>query len=303
MFETIVVGVDGREGGRDALALAGLLQRSFGSEIIAVHAFPYSYFLGANATARYDVAARQESLDMLARELEAAGMQGTPEARSDDSAARTLHEAAEHYDADLIVVGSDRHGRVGRVLPGDVTASALHGSPCAVAVAPRGYADQEHQIRAIAVGLDGSPEAEMALHTAAQAAAIVDARVEIAFVVAPAAPRTGWSPYAPITVVELQRSTRERAEREVEEALARLGPDATGHTPDGLAHERLAELSERVDLLVVGSRGYGPLRRLLLGSTSGKLVREAACPVIALPRGAVETASPIDDAAVAQSES
>ena len=40
MFKTIIVGVDGREGGRDALALAASLQRVFASELIAVHAFP-----------------------------------------------------------------------------------------------------------------------------------------------------------------------------------------------------------------------------------------------------------------------
>ena len=39
-----------------------------------------------------------------------------------------------------------------------------------------------------------------------------------------------------------------------------------------------------VDLLLVGSRGYGPLRRALLGSVSGALVRDAGGPVIIIPR-------------------
>jgi nucleotide-binding universal stress UspA family protein len=39
-------------------------------------------------------------------------------------------------------------------------------------------------------------------------------------------------------------------------------------------------------MIVVGSRGWGPVRRLLLGSTSERLVREAACPVIAVARPA-----------------
>jgi hypothetical protein len=37
---------------------------------------------------------------------------------------------------------------------------------------------------------------------------------------------------------------------------------------------------------VVGSRGWGPVRRILLGSTSARLMREAHCPVLVLPRGA-----------------
>ena len=45
MFDTIVIGVDAREGGRDALALAARLARSFDSGLIAVHAYPYDWFI------------------------------------------------------------------------------------------------------------------------------------------------------------------------------------------------------------------------------------------------------------------
>jgi nucleotide-binding universal stress UspA family protein len=50
--------------------------------------------------------------------------------------------------------------------------------------------------------------------------------------------------------------------------------------------EELAKRSEAADLLLTGSRGYGPMRAVLLGSVSGRLVREADCPVIVVPRGA-----------------
>lgn len=52
MFKTIIVGVDGRDGGRDALALAASLQRVFAGDLIAVHAFPVDYYVGRAATAR-----------------------------------------------------------------------------------------------------------------------------------------------------------------------------------------------------------------------------------------------------------
>ena len=51
MFKTIVVGVDGREGGRDALALAASLQGVFGSDLVAVHAFPRTITSAAGPTA------------------------------------------------------------------------------------------------------------------------------------------------------------------------------------------------------------------------------------------------------------
>ena len=51
------------------------------------------------------------------------------------------------------------------------------------------------------------------------------------------------------------------------------------------AHTALAAASGDLDLLVCGSRGYGPVRRVLLGSVSRRLSHEARCPLIVLPRG------------------
>jgi nucleotide-binding universal stress UspA family protein len=48
----------------------------------------------------------------------------------------------------------------------------------------------------------------------------------------------------------------------------------------------LTERSHDLDLLVMGSRGYGPLHAVLLGVVSGRVIRDAACPVIVVPRGA-----------------
>jgi nucleotide-binding universal stress UspA family protein len=53
----------------------------------------------------------------------------------------------------------------------------------------------------------------------------------------------------------------------------------------GEPSEQLALHSGRLDLLVMGSRGYGPLRAVLAGGVSGRVAREADCPVIVVPRG------------------
>jgi nucleotide-binding universal stress UspA family protein len=47
--------------------------------------------------------------------------------------------------------------------------------------------------------------------------------------------------------------------------------------------ERLSEHTQSLDLLVLGSRGYGPLRSVLLGGVSGHLIRTASCPVVVCP--------------------
>ena len=76
-------------------------------------------------------------------------------------------------------------------------------------------------------------------------------------------------------------SEEERAEATA--ALAALdGVD--GEVESGLAGEELALFSDRVDLLVIGSRGYGPLRSLMLGGTAVHLAANARCPLVVLPR-------------------
>ena len=48
--------------------------------------------------------------------------------------------------------------------------------------------------------------------------------------------------------------------------------------------EELIRADEGLDLLVLGSRRWGPVRRLALGSTSERVIRDAACPVLVPPR-------------------
>jgi nucleotide-binding universal stress UspA family protein len=64
--------------------------------------------------------------------------------------------------------------------------------------------------------------------------------------------------------------------------------DASETLLDGDPQELLAGQSAELDLLAVGSRGYGPLRAVLLGSVSSALVRSAQSPLVVVPRGAEE---------------
>lgn len=81
---------------------------------------------------------------------------------------------------------------------------------------------------------------------------------------------------------------RRRREEELAQAVSALEPDldAGGTLLDGEAGGLLAEESGELDLLVVGSRGYGPLRAVLLGSVSSGLVRSAESPLVVVRRGA-----------------
>jgi nucleotide-binding universal stress UspA family protein len=92
----------------------------------------------------------------------------------------------------------------------------------------------------------------------------------------------------------------EHAKRLVADAVAQLGEGAVGEAVVGMAGEELVQLSREVDMLVVGSRGYGPVRRTLLGSTSDRLVHDAACPVVVVPRDAVRHEHTADPSTMAE---
>jgi nucleotide-binding universal stress UspA family protein len=83
----------------------------------------------------------------------------------------------------------------------------------------------------------------------------------------------------------------ERATRELEDAIAKIDAElgAVAEFKIGDAAQILTEASQRLDLLVVGSRGYGPLHAVMVGGVAGRLARDAACPLIVVPRGAGHT--------------
>jgi nucleotide-binding universal stress UspA family protein len=235
MFKTIIVGVDGHEGGRDALALADRLAQSFGGEIVAVHAYPYDYFVGRGADREFEAAMRQGAMETLETELSHAGVAAHPVVVSDDSPGRALHRTAELEDGDLIVVGSAHRGRIGRVLAGDHATGALHGAPCAVLVAPRGYAARGAKLETIGVGFDGSPEARAALAVARAIAEAAGARMRVIEVVAPTEPGGPFAGYQR-DWVEHARIKREDAEERLAAILSELGASPRATLPSAIPH-------------------------------------------------------------------
>src|SRR5665213_54886 len=274
MFEKVLVGVDGRSGGRDAIMLARLLAASH-SQVVLANVYGEVGMSGAGGLAI--AAARDDARALLTRERRAASLEAETVARYHGAPGRALHEIAEDESADLLVVGSCHRGRIGRVLMGDDTIGALNGAPCAVAIAPRGYASKPHWLRAIGVGHDGSPESGLALKAARSLAQ--DHQVAIrALAVVP----LQSVPTDVLTPLDWTDET----ERVIAAERVRMQTfkNVEGSVVYGDPSAELAAFGAEVDLLVVGSRGYGPLGRLLNGSTSTYLARHTSCPLLVLPR-------------------
>jgi nucleotide-binding universal stress UspA family protein len=287
MYAPVLVGValDDRDTG--VVALGRALARLLEAPLALVHAYPYDP--GWVPAPEYDETLRRNAEAGLAK-LAAALPPGRPmsiHTYASASPARGLHLAAEQLGAQLLVVGSTHRGAIGQVLPGGVGERLLHGAPCPVAIAPRGYGDEPVPLDEIGIAFDDSAGARDALDVANELARAAGARVSTLTVSepiesAPAAVVPGWTVPPGYNV-----RRRKNAERIVEAARERV-PDELLASPRlliGHAGEALAEASHDVDLLVCGSRGYGPLRAVMLGGVSSELAHSSACPLLIVPRG------------------
>jgi nucleotide-binding universal stress UspA family protein len=207
---------------------------------------------------------------------------------SDASVPRALHAFARDEGASMIVVGSTDRGHAGRVLPGSTAERLLHGSPSAVALAPRGYT--RAPVETVAVGFVDSPEGHAALAVAHILAGRVGAKLRVIVALHPSsaldAPTADTTP--PPRGLALEGRHRASVEAALSAALNAL-PSGVEVEPEIHVDdpaEVLLRVSAHVGLLVCGSRGYGPLRSVLLGGVSRRVVDAAQCPVLVLPREA-----------------
>ena len=288
MFKNVLVGVDGSPNGRDAIALASQLIDPDG-KLTLVHVHSGELRVSRAISPEVVRREREASKKLLEDQRTAARVQRGVISIVSGTPGRGLHQQADDQDADLLVVGSCSHGAFGRAMLGDDTRAALNGAPCAVAIASRGYAERAagagSQIANVGVAYNDSPESKAALALARELAAPTNATVHALEVVSiPTFAYTGIMPPAIGESIEVM----------VQEANGRMKAlaDVEGRAVYGLAGEELAAFGDQVDILVAGSRGYGPVKRLVLGSTSGYLQRHARCSLLVLPRVAT---SPDED--------
>jgi nucleotide-binding universal stress UspA family protein len=284
----VVVGVDGSERSVEALALADVLGPALGRRVVIAYVHPFGQLSSLFSEGEYERLVRDVA--ELTFEQVREHLPSVPERRmqlvSESSPAAGLHALAEREGASLIVVGSSHRSRIGRILIGGTGESLLSGASAPVAIAPAGYPTVGRGLRVVGCGFDGSPESHRALAWAAELARTASARLRVLSVHERTVPATiavgGALPVASINAV-----LRRQLEDELAQAVSALDADldVTETLLEGDPQALLARESGQLDLLVVGSRGFGPLRAVLLGSVSSGLVRSAESPLVVVPRG------------------
>lgn len=295
VFGTVMVGYDRSAAGRDALRLAELLASSAGARLLAV---------SVREPGDVEGGSDPEVVDEALRLLGSSRVPAEARVVRSPSPARVLHElAVADNRVGLLVLGSTHRRVIAGTSPRSVVAKLLGGAPCPVAIAPPGYAPAggaadstggpeakplapAEAIRVIAVGFDDSPEARSALELAAAVGLRCRATLRVIAADHPG-PQTAGAAMAGVTspapgqAFELQA----RLHAVVSELPSELRalPVFDRAAPAKLLVGR-AEVG--VDLLVMGSRGYGPAHSVLVGAVSGEVIQHAGCPVLIAPRAA-----------------
>jgi nucleotide-binding universal stress UspA family protein len=288
----ILVGYDPSARDRAPVSFGVAAARFTGAPLViaSVHS-ARSDRLGAGQLGEDLIADATETLEQLKGELRAQGIEVECRDLEGTSAPRALHELAEVDDAGLLVVGSTRRGTVGRLLPGSTAERLMHGAPCPIAVVPHGWI-VGNGLETIGVAYVDTEEGREALRGAHALARGAGATLRVLTI---ARMRLGTHAETEARTAgrrgkdfdEVEGEHRVLAETAARNAVAQLDGHVTVQV-DAFVEDpaqTLIGISENLDLLVCGSRGYGPVRAVLLGGVSRRVTAEARCPVIVLPRG------------------
>jgi nucleotide-binding universal stress UspA family protein len=272
MFDRVVIGIDAYEAGRDAIALANALL-SGDAEVTLVYVEVLQGKSAPEADTRPDDEARRFGLERLARLRDEGRIAADISRIQAPSVRRGLHDFAARRDADLLVIGAGRHDPVAHMFLGDDARKLLEDPPCAVAVAPPGYARASQRIRRIGVGYHGSSESDRALALARTLTTEQRATLSAFEAVrAPVYARDIWNTEGEIDA-DVERARQRIAALGDVEAHAALADDAVAG---------LRRYGASVDLLVLGAHSCRPADRLVERSTSQRLADHPPCPLLVL---------------------
>jgi nucleotide-binding universal stress UspA family protein len=302
MAKPILVGYDPRQEDRAPVEFGVAAARFTGAPLIVVTVQRGTQGVAAFADAlrhtdgHVDPDLVDDSSDVVERlhgELRSRGIAVDFRQLRSTSAARALHETAEREDTGLMVVGSSRRSDVGRVMPGSTAERLLHGLPCPVAVAPQGWtwSGPLSRVGVAYVNTEEGREALQGAHALARRAGatlkvftVVRHRESMHLETEPS--RLGQGQIGK-SLGTVEGEHRVAAEKELRQVVSALGNDVPVEVDALLGDpaDVIVDVTDNLDLLVCGSRGYGPLRAVLLGGVSRQVIAAASCPVIVLPRG------------------
>ncbi len=267
-FERFVVASDGSEFSAAAVREAISMARKCGAElhVMSLVATGVEHEGLGETILKQELEAAQEHLDQVKAQAAEAGITCETHLIHGQNVQQEIVDLAERTKADFIIMG--RRGRRGlaRMMLGHATAHVIGLARTNILVVPRAaHIEGRH----IVVGTDGSRFADAAAVTATNLAQFCNAKVTVVSVTTPS--------HGP--------ERRAEAQTAVDLAVTHMkskGVDAEGLVLEGQPAMTIVEVARErnADLIVTGSHGRGALERVLLGSTSERILSETPCAVL-----------------------
>lgn len=278
-----------------ALRHAAALARVLDSDLTVAHVFQYPVPLGGEVpyftSQLLGSVARAEQVDKLkafARPAEAVGVRVRCVLREGDPS-REIARLAEALPADLLVLGTHGRGGFERFMLGSVTEKLLRRAPCPVLTVCHGEApgvERGAPFKRILCATDLRSTAVDGVEYALSLAEASSAYLTLLHVLeGPEFERDSPLRSSVPEIRTLQGSLRQDARMRLRLAIpdeVRLRVAVRDLVAEGRAHEEILRVArqESPQLIVLGAHGSGAFERMLFGSTSQRVVREAPCPVL-----------------------
>jgi nucleotide-binding universal stress UspA family protein len=281
----ILIGIDERPSAQDALVLGRWLASAQAADLLLAWVHPYDRLPSLLGDEQEAERIREAVTSLAAAVKSSLPSELRPELRllSGRSPAQGLLKLADRAGVSAIVLGASERSGIGRIVPGSTAIRLLSGSHVPVAIAPRGYTPPAGQTPVVGVGFDGGDEAHVALRWAAAFARLIDGRLRVIAVHSPIA--FGGVGVGTFPTESVSQAMHRELQSEAKEAVARLhGVAVEARVKDGDPAASLAAETEKLNLLVLGSRGYGPLRSVLVGSVSETTIAKSRSAVLVVPR-------------------
>jgi nucleotide-binding universal stress UspA family protein len=289
MASRVVIGYDGSEASEDAVAFGLTWCRSTGDVPIVATVYPEEHPFGVG---RVDVEwatyVREQAEIIQDKARATVGDAALYRNVASTSAAHGLADLADDVEAAMVIVGTTTEETgLTRALLGTSTERLLHGATVPVTVVPPGWRQSApDRISSIGVAYVDTRDGREALRVAVRVALRIPARLTLYSVLGQSSERYSYLVGRTDEQAFLDKA-RDSYGKALEFAAAGVPPELEPRTVllEGAVVESLAALGpEDVDMLVCGSRGYGPVRRVLLGGVSSPLIRRAQLPLTVVPR-------------------
>jgi nucleotide-binding universal stress UspA family protein len=275
-MKEFVVGLDGSDHGRTALRWAATAARAAGVPVRAVQAWSHPRSAGwpvGPDPAPPDEMDERTRQDIAVTVADVLGPDAA--ARADvlrGPAAGALLQTV--VTGSVLVLGSRGRGGFAGLLLGSVSQECVEYASCPVVVVRTDRTLEDGDT--ILVGKDASPGARQALEWAHALAGATGSNVSAVH---------AWRATASERPPRLGRRLRSRAEQRVRGWTQEVSHEIGSHEIEGDPRDVLVDAAQRLDpaLTVVGRRGEGGVRSLLLGSTANHLVRQSPTSVAVVP--------------------